>query len=240
MEQTYIIDRVNIITYKGQRKKKIRSIHNRYIAKSKIVNCDGSMGHYSFVNFRGSHLKKVNFDKANFYGCDFWGVTFNECSFRASLFTDCVFMSCKFKKCVFTDANLKYTNIVNTNIADCKDIKLTESVAILKEYPAVNISDSLMSVLQSLKSNKWLKKNKIFFINDKKVNALNMYLLMQKYQEDVILSFLMLLRDEKISTNIITYGHLQKTLYEKKKNGMLMMSRPTQSRGCDAYGLGDK
>ena len=104
MGQTYKIDRLRLITYKGQKRKTLRALHCRYMAKSHIVNCDAELQKFTFVNFRGSHFTKVNFKKAVFYGCDFWGTTFNSCLFHNTEFRDCVFMGCKFKNCDFSTA----------------------------------------------------------------------------------------------------------------------------------------
>ncbi len=71
MGQAYKIDRLNSITYKGKKKKVVKSLRCRYMAKSQVVNCNAQSQTFEFVNFRGSHFKKVNFKNAVFYGCDF-------------------------------------------------------------------------------------------------------------------------------------------------------------------------
>lgn len=81
MGQAYKIDRVNLITYNGQKRKILRSMRCRYLAKSQVIRCNGQSQIYEFINFRGSHFKKVNFTDAVFYGCDFWGTSFNDCNF---------------------------------------------------------------------------------------------------------------------------------------------------------------
>ena len=40
MGQAYKIDRLNLITYKGRKKKVVKSLRCRYMAKSKVVNCN--------------------------------------------------------------------------------------------------------------------------------------------------------------------------------------------------------
>lgn len=112
MSTSYRIDQLHLITYKNQRKKVIRDIRYRYLAKSQIVNCNAQNKKVSYANFRGSHLKKVSFDSSEFFGCDFWGTSFNNCSFKNSKISDCVFMSCRFKNCDFEGAAFNYTTIV--------------------------------------------------------------------------------------------------------------------------------
>ena len=220
MNQKYKIDRINKITYKGQRKKKINSMRCRYIAKSHIVNCDGASSNNKYINYRGSQISKVNFCNAIFYGCDFWGVTFNKCSFRNATFTDCVFMACKFKNCDFENAKINYTIIVNTNLNGCNGISITDTMTIIKQYPVEVISEQLMAALLALRDNKNLKKNKILFIGEGRINYLNLYLLRKKYSEETLIDFFTLLKTRS-NKDITTYKRLESILYKMKKDGIL-------------------
>lgn len=107
--QKYKIDRTNLITYKHQKTKKVKSARCRYLAKSHIVNCDAQNQSFIYVNYRGSLFKKVKFQNCKIGGCDFWGTTFNNCDFRGANISDCVFMACKFYNCDFTDTIIDYT-----------------------------------------------------------------------------------------------------------------------------------
>ena len=51
MGQAYRIDRINLITYPGNRKKILQSCRCRYLAKSHIVNCSAKGQTFDFVNF---------------------------------------------------------------------------------------------------------------------------------------------------------------------------------------------
>ena len=59
--QKYKIDRTNLITYKHQKTKKVKSARCRYLAKSHIVNCDAQNQSFIYVNYRGSIFKEVKF-----------------------------------------------------------------------------------------------------------------------------------------------------------------------------------
>ena len=65
MGQAYRIDRLRIITYKGQKKKEMKSLRCRYMAKSLVVNCNAQSQSFEFVKFRGSHFKNVIFKMQN-------------------------------------------------------------------------------------------------------------------------------------------------------------------------------
>lgn len=46
MGQAYKIDRLNMVTHKWQKKKVMKSLRCRYIAKSQVVNCKGQRFFY--------------------------------------------------------------------------------------------------------------------------------------------------------------------------------------------------
>ena len=79
MGQTYRIDRLHIITYKCKPKKIVKEARCRYLAKSQIVNGNAKGKRFDYLNFRGSHFKKVDFSHAIVSGCDFWGANFRQC-----------------------------------------------------------------------------------------------------------------------------------------------------------------
>ena len=62
--QAYKIDRINLITYKYQKRKTVKSIRCRYLAKSHIVNCDAQNQSFVYANFRGAIFKKVKFQNS--------------------------------------------------------------------------------------------------------------------------------------------------------------------------------
>ena len=147
--QKYKIDRTNLITYKHQKPKKVKSVRCRYLAKSHIVNCTAQNQSFVYVNYRGSIFKKVNFQSCKINGCDFWGTTFTNCNFKGADISNCVFMACKFCNCDFTDAIINYTIIVNTSLTECKNISIAPTTQIYTTYPKCDLSDSLKDVLDN-------------------------------------------------------------------------------------------
>lgn len=232
MNQAYRIDRLNLITYRGQKKKTMQSLRCRYIAKSQVINCTAQAHFFEYVNFRGSHFKNVDFGNATFYGCDFWGTSFANCRFVNTKFQNCIFMACRFKKCDFTGTEFSYSVIVNTNLSDCQNIDTTSGIRIYSQYPKNNISPELANALESIKFNRSLKKNKLLFISDTKYNELNLFLLQRQYRDR--LPELLLKLNSQSTSNITTYKKLERTLHKISKSDIISMSRPTQSRGCAA------
>lgn len=210
MEQAYKIDRLNMVTYRGQKKKIVKSLRCRYMAKSQVINCNAQSQSFTFVNFRGSHFKKVNFKNAVFYGCDFWGATFNSCNFQNTKFQDCIFMASKLKDCDFTGAEFSYSVIVNTNLSNCDNINTSSGVELYSTYPMCDLTQELQTALETLKGNRNLRKNKLLFVSDTKYNHLNLYLLQKRYRGK--LPELLLELNNKSTANITTYKKLERVL----------------------------
>lgn len=215
MGQKYKIDRINLITYKGQKKKTVKSLRCRYIAKSHIVNCNAKTQSFEFVNFRGAQFKKVSFRNATFYGCDFWGTSFNECDLQNVTFNDCVFMACKFRNCTLTGSRFAYSTVVNTNLLGCKGIDVSTGVFQYKVYPACEMTPELEKSLELLKNDLNLKKCKVLFISDKKYNVLNLFLLQKRFRHR--LPDLLLKLTNHSTANITTYKKLERTLNKLSK-----------------------
>lgn len=211
MTQTYKIDRVNLISYKSKSKKIVRNTRCRYLAKSQLVRCLAKGTKFDFVNFRGSHFKKVSFENAIITGCDFWGTSFKNCSFKGAVISDCVFMACKFKNCNFQGAVIKYSTIVNTNIKECKEIELTKSVQVLDQYPKVEVNDVLLQTLEHLMNDKNIRKNRLLHLPGAKYNYLNLYLLQAKFSNSELSRLLSRLQ-EKSTMNITTYKKMEMEL----------------------------
>lgn len=218
--QTYKIDRINLITYKRQKKKTLNSVRCRYLAKSHIVNCNAKNQSFIYANFRGAIFKKVKFQNSKISGCDFWGTTFNDCDFSGAEILDCVFMACKFRNCDFSGATITYTTIVNTSLAECKNITLSERTELYKNYPKCILTEELTSALELLKSNKNLRAYKLLHISDKKYNELNLFLLQRRFSNKILPQLLMALANHSTKT-ITTYKKLERQLKSIAKGDII-------------------
>ncbi|OPG98844.1 hypothetical protein B2I21_11020 [Chryseobacterium mucoviscidosis] len=216
MSQSYKVDKIKLMSYKCKPKKVVKNIRGRYLAKSQMVRCTATAVRFEFVNFRGSHFKKVSFKNAIINGCDFWGSSFKDCSFENAVISDCVFMACKFKNCNFTGAVIKYSTVVNTSLKECKDIKLMGNVKVLNQYPKVTVDTDLLQILENLKDDKYIRKNKLLHLPGAKYNHLNLYLLQTKFSKHELPKLLLRFRD-KSTRNITTYKKLELEL-KKMKN----------------------
>lgn len=199
------IDRLFLISSSGKRK--LKPMRFRYISKSILANCNGDGAAFEYVNFRGAHFTKSSFKKSVFKGCDFWGTTFKKCKFRDTIFQDCVFQGCKFQDCDFTGSSIQYSAIVNTNLAECNGINPDITTWISNKYPEIEVSESLLKALEVLKNNELLRKTKVLWISDKKLNNLNLFLLKRKYGDGQIESYFEHLSDKEIRI-LTTYGSL--------------------------------
>lgn len=216
MSTPYRIDQLHLITYRNQKKKVVRDIRCRYLAKSKIINCNAQNKKFTYANFRGAHFKKVLFDGSEFFGCDFWGTFFNNCLFRNVRISDSVFMACRFQNCDFEGAVLNYTNIVNTSLDECKSIDISKGVTLYKQYPQCTHTDELKEALDYLKGNSYIRKYKLLHLPGNKFNELNLFLLQRKYLLAELPKLLVQLNNMS-TKNITTYKKLELEL-KKIKN----------------------
>ena len=207
MGQAYRIDRLRIITYKGQKKKEMKSLRCRYMAKSLVVNCNAQSQSFEFVNFRGSHFKNVNFKNAVFCVCDFWGTTFKDCDFQNAKFQDCVFMASILRNCSFVGTAFSNSVIVNTKPPDCLSIDKCSGVLLYSTYPKCDMTIELNTALETLRDNRNLKKNKLLFISDTKYNQLNLFLLQGRYHNR--LPALLLELNHHSTAKITTYKKME-------------------------------
>ena len=207
MGLAYRIDRLRIITYKGQKKKEMKSLRCRYMAKSLVVNCNAQSQSFEFVNFRGSHFKNVNFKNAVFCGCDFWGTTFKDCDFQNAKFQDCVFMASILRNCSFVGTAFSNSVIVNTKPPDCLSIDKCSGVLLYSTYPKCDMTIELNTALETLRDNRNLKKNKLLFISDTKYNQLNLFLLQGRYHNR--LPALLLELNHHSTAKITTYKKME-------------------------------
>ena len=214
------IDRINLITYKCQKKKVLKSVRCRYLAKSHVVNCTAKNQNLIYANFRGSIFKKVKFQNCKISGCDFWGTTFNDCDFTGAEISDCVFMACKFKNCNFSDATIKYTVIVNTSLAECNNMTFSEKTEVYNNYPKSVLTEELIAALEHLKTNKNLRTYKLLHISDKKYNELNLYLLQRRFPRKVLPKLLLELPNHS-TKNITTYKRLERQLKSIEKESII-------------------
>lgn len=209
--QRYSVSRLYLQTYKSKPKKKLKSIRCRYLAKSQMIKANADNIKIEFTNFRGSNFKKITFLNTDFYGNDFWGTSFNRCNFDNASISHSIFVGCRFKDCSFK--NTKFNNVifVNTNLKEYDNINTAKGVTIVYKYPKVELSQELVDVLEILKKNKHLKKNKIFHLNKNRLNHLNLFLLV-KYFPRTHLAKLLIKLNKKSCKNITTYKRLEKEL----------------------------
>lgn len=212
------IDRLYVISHAGKRR--LKSLRFRYLSKSIIANCKGDENSFEYVNFRGAHFSRSSFKGSIFKGCDFWGTTFKKCKFNNAVFEDCVFQGCKFKNCDFSGAQVQYSCIVNTNTEECRDLHLHDSTLTLKKYPDVDIQESLLVSLERQKENVYLRKTKVLWISDKRLNHLNLFLLLRKYSPDQIEDYLNQMNNRK-ARKLTTYGSLNNGLHRYVKSSII-------------------
>lgn len=112
------------------------------------------------------------------------------------------------------------TTIVNTSLAECKNISLAERTTIYKNYPKCILSEELKAALEFLKSNKNLRTYKLLHVSDKKYNELNLFLLQQHFTTKALPLLLMELANHS-TKKITTYKKLERQLKSFEIGGII-------------------
>lgn len=206
---TIKIDRLKPITGKGQKKKVLRPICNRYLAKSHIVKSRANNVEFVYANFRGSIFNKVKFENCKIRGCDF----------SRTEISNCIFMACKFTNCNFSNTNINNCVIVNTSLAACRNMdSLDKTTQVYNNYLKAIMTEELKSVLNQLNDkNSYLRRYKLLHVSDKKYNELNLFLLQQHFSVQDLLILLTELQKHP-TKRITTYKKLKIQFKKIKKD----------------------
>lgn len=207
MSKPYRVDRLNIVTHKWQRKKHLKPLSCRYLAKSQVVKCSADNISFDYINFRGSIFKNTSFNGSSINGCDFWGTSFNFCKFHNTMFKDCVFMGCRLRNCDFSGARFYHCVIVNTNLSECVNIDISNGIELLNSYPKCSLGHDIEISIKAFEKDINMKKTKLLMISGKKINHLNLYLLQRHFGRR--LPALLLELSNHSTKNITTYKKLE-------------------------------
>ncbi len=128
-------------------------------------------------------------------------------------------MASRFKDCDFSGTSFSYSTFVNVNLSGCLNIDTSSGLTIYSAYPKCDISPELASVLETLKNNRNLKKNKLLFISDTKYNKLNLFLLQNRYRKR--LPALLTQLNAHSAATITTYKKLERVLNRLSQDAII-------------------
>jgi hypothetical protein len=163
-------------------------IQYQFYSKSRSFSAIFSNVTFKHVNFKGSIMTSCSFKNSGFIGVEFWGANFRHSNFTGASFKHCVFVGSLLKDTNFRNTTFENCIFVNTNLENIKNFNPTqEGVEILVKYPDFNLSESLIKTVENLRNNEHILKYKILHLTTKKLNKLNLYLLLKKFDEETLI-----------------------------------------------------
>ena len=104
------------------------------------------------------------------------------------------------------DTNIKKAKYLDANIP---------GIRIINKYPTLNISDSLYKAINETRKNPRILNYKVLHLGLNKLNNLNLYLLLEKFNEDDLIRGLYYAADN-VRVNIYTLSCLEDFLLKYK------------------------
>lgn len=163
-------------------------IEYQFYSKSKSFNAIFSNIQFNHVNFKGATFTKCSFKNASFVGVEFWGTNLRKSNFTGAKFQHCVFVGTLLGGTNFANTTFENCIFVNINFDDVKNFNNdANGIRLLSVYPLFELSTDLEETINSLRDNVHILKYKILHLNCKKLNKLNIMLLLEKYKEPLLI-----------------------------------------------------
>ncbi len=171
------------------RKKSTKSIiEYQFYSKSKSFSASFSDVQFRHVNLKGATFTKCSFKNASFVGVEFWGTNLRKSNFTGAVFQHCVFVGPLLEGTNFNNATFENCIFVNTNFEGIKDFdRSSNGIRVLPVYPTFELSLDLELAVNSLRDNAHILKYKILHLDSKKLNKLNVMLLLEKFSEKLLI-----------------------------------------------------
>lgn len=178
------MNRLNV--FKGKSNKQV--MQYQFYSKSRSFSAIFSNVTFKHVNFKGSIMTSCSFKNSEFIGVEFWGANFRNSNFTGARFKHCVFVGSLLKDTNFRNATFENCIFVNTNLENIKNFNPARTgIEILVSYPDLDLSENLITTVEKLRVNEHILKYKILHLTTKKLNKLNLYLLLKKFGEETLI-----------------------------------------------------
>ena len=184
---------------------------NRYFCKSRCFNANFVKLKFENINFRGAILTNTTFREAKIDGVDFLGTNLKNSTFKGATIKNTLFVNAKLNGVNFS--NVKFENVifVSTNLKKCKNFSVEkDGIRVINPYPNFKISNSLKSVLISLKEKNNIYSTRVLHLPGNKFNKLNLKLLLEIFTEKILIRQLEKLIEYKKRIN--TFDQLKSIL----------------------------
>ncbi|SEL61265.1 pentapeptide repeat-containing protein [Paenibacillus sp. OK003] len=184
----------------------------KYFCKSRSFRASFRGSEFNHVNFRGAIITSSSFKKCKFNGVEFLGTNLKKCNFEGAHFKNTIFVGALLESCKFKSATFKTVIFVNMNFDNVRSLDLSNpQITILKEYPRIVISTDLQTSLDDLIGNSFISTYKVLHLSTKKLNHLNLKILLETFSEESLIKGLKILK-EKNTKDIYTVSSLMNYL----------------------------
>lgn len=137
-------------------------------------------------------MKYCDFTGASFVGSEFIGANFRGSNFSGAYFKEAIFCSTVLDKTFFENAKFENCYFVSTGISQARKFPTDLSgLTFLHSLPSADtFSDELLQVVEKLRSNDIIRRSHTLHLKKGKVNTLSLYILLQSYSEDDLITLL--------------------------------------------------
>jgi len=161
------------------KKTKTRNIRNKFYCKAQCFRAIFANTSFYNVNFKGAILTNCIFKNSNFSHVEFLGSNLKKSNFTGSKFYNCIFSATLLKKTNFKDCTFNNCIFVNTNLKNAKNLIVGENNKILNEFPNIQLSDSILGLLNEFRFNSRIHNSRVLYLKGGKLNFLTIMLLIE-------------------------------------------------------------
>lgn len=168
--------------------KKNKNFTYQNLTKSNCYNSDFSNSKFDYVSFRGAHFKSCNFYGCSFVGTEFVGANLKGSRFNNTVFEDVVFESVKLMETDFKGATFKNVVFLLTDLSDATHLnKEDPNIRVFDTMPEINMSDALITCVETVMKNEFVKKSRVLDTREGKINNLSIMLLLERFDESTLI-----------------------------------------------------
>lgn len=186
--------------------------------KTKSYHTDFSGASFTGVSLRAAQMKYCNFTDCIFSNTDFIGANLRGSRFINAVFTDCIFVGTVLENANFKGAIFRNCYFVSTGRKNTRNFpEITYENTILSAYPPQDtVDENLKEVIESLRSNDFIRRSNTLHLKEGKVNTLTVMILKDEYTNEELTNLLPLIPD-LVTTQFYTVSYLKKLLKKAEK-----------------------
>lgn len=218
----------------------------RYSYKSKDV----AQGKFFNKNFNKTESYNSNFFETIFRNTSLIGAKFKFCNMNKVVFENCFIQGALFRKCPMIGAQFKNCIIISTEFdrASLKDCLIEDSVVLSSQlgsgfkssnlinseildnyYPESDFSDDLLSEIELLRNNEFVRRSSVLHRKKGKLNTVAIKLLLRDFSENYLIKALPLLGSD-IQKDFHTLSYLVAMLNKLNVGDRVLLPGPLQHR----------